>query len=863
MKDGKVSLTKDEAYQLEKASKTRLEMKREGKETVSVVPEVSVEKPGKLTGLNPGFRDCVNDDSTSDSYGDTCSSWYDSYEYEGSGGCTGNYNDDDFDASIQCCVCGGGSDDGGTDTASCPDGYFDCLGDGTECIPGGYVCDGSSEFCNANWPADCSNGADEGLDNCGYEDACSAEPTCANSSCGNYLGAGYTCDELAGYGIDCSLCTDECAALDASACDYSFSNYGSYDCDTAAAEFGLDCATLEYTYGWVCSGCECPLDNTALTCEEQGLWDCGDGQCIPTSYVCDGSSATCNASWGPDCSNGADESLATCGDAHDECVADPTCADTDCGYWLQYGYSCYELLGYGYDCSVCEAEGTDCSFPGCADDEFACASGDECEPSSWVCDGWSDCADGSDEADCGAPPTCEDQGLVDCGDGQCIYGSWICDGWADCSNGSDEADCAPLTCEDQGLWDCGDGQCIPTSYVCDGSSEWGNAGWPADCSNGADEDFGSCCESGAYADDLCNPPSYCEDESACNTGAEGDCDYPATGFNCDGTIADGYHVDCADQVVSDSYLSWVGDGYCDNGAYGVYYDCCAYNFDNGDCGHDIGCDGVALDCGGASEDCAGECGGSAELDECGECAGDGYDAGDFNSDCGLDVLDVIALVNAVVDGSDIAGGDLNGDDATNVIDVVVLVNLILGSGRTADANTAMINTSDNSVSITADGYIGGVQMTLSHDNGFEINLTDNALVAEYRTEGTSTILVVVAPEGDVLFTTNKSFEIVDMIVANSTDEIEVNTITDFGLSAAYPNPFNPSTTVSLTVPSADYVSVKVYNLMGQVVGVLADGMMEANVYSFTWDASNMSSGVYLVKAESSSSVDIQKVLLVK
>ena len=51
--------------------------------------------------------------------------------------------------------------------------------------------------------------------------------------------------------------------------------------------------------------------------------------------------------------------------------------------------------------------------------------------------------------------------------------------------------------------------------------------------------------------------------------------------------------------------------------------------------------------------------------------------------------------------------------------------------------------------------------------------------------------------------------------------------------------------------------------MGQVVGVLADGMMEANVYSFTWDASNMSSGVYLVKAESSSSVDVQKLLLVK
>ena len=93
--------------------------------------------------------------------------------------------------------------------------------------------------------------------------------------------------------------------------------------------------------------------------------------------------------------------------------------------------------------------------------------------------------------------------------------------------------------------------------------------------------------------------------------------------------------------------------------------------------------------------------------------------------------------------------------------------------------------------------------------------------------------------------------------------MELGNPDEFKLYQNYPNPFNPATTVTLTVPSADHVSVKVYNLMGQMVGTLSDGMMEANVYSFTWDASSMSSGVYLIKAESSSSVDIQKVLLVK
>ena len=141
--------------------------------------QINIEKPGKLTGWNPGFRDCVNDDSTSDGYGDTCSSWYDANDYPGSYGCEGSYNDDDFDAAAQCCVCGGGTDDGsdGGDDLSCEDqGLWDC-GDG-QCIPPSFVCDGSSEFCNQSWPADCANGADEGLDSCGYADECEEQSDC-------------------------------------------------------------------------------------------------------------------------------------------------------------------------------------------------------------------------------------------------------------------------------------------------------------------------------------------------------------------------------------------------------------------------------------------------------------------------------------------------------------------------------------------------------------------------------------------------------------------------------------------------------------------------------------------------------------
>ena len=154
-------------------------------------------------------------------------------------------------------------------------------------------------------------------------------------------------------------------------------------------------------------------------------------------------------------------------------------------------------------------------------------------------------------------------------------------------------------------------------------------------------------------------------------------------------------------------------------------------------------------------------------------------------------------------------------------------------------------------------------MTLKHAEDVEIDLTDNALVADYYTTGNTTKLIVIEPADNLLFTISQSYEIVDMMVVNSTEVIDVDISSEFELSHAYPNPFNPSTTISLTVPISSHVSIKVYNLMGQVVDVLADQLMEANVYNFTWNASDMPSGVYLIKAESLSGYDVQKVLLVK
>ena len=98
---------------------------------------------------------------------------------------------------------------------------------------------------------------------------------------------------------------------------------------------------------------------------------------------------------------------------------------------------------------------------------------------------------------------------------------------------------------------------------------------------------------------------------------------------------------------------------------------------------------------------------------------------------------------------------------------------------------------------------------------------------------------------DFIFSANGEFEISEMIVANSESEINVSTINDFSLSAAYPNPFNPSTSFNINVPEAGNLNIKVYNVSGQMVDVIANGFYGENTHSFTWNASNTVSYTHL------------------
>jgi len=87
--------------------------------------------------------------------------------------------------------------------------------------------------------------------------------------------------------------------------------------------------------------------------------------------------------------------------------------------------------------------------------------------------------------------------------------------------------------------------------------------------------------------------------------------------------------------------------------------------------------------------------------------------------------------------------------------------------------------------------------------------------------------------------------------------------TTYNLSSPYPNPFNPITTISFSIPQSDIVSLNIYDITGKLVITLINEQLNIGYHSINWDGTNQSSGMYFVRMESGDYVETQKLLLVK
>jgi hypothetical protein len=84
------------------------------------------------------------------------------------------------------------------------------------------------------------------------------------------------------------------------------------------------------------------------------------------------------------------------------------------------------------------------------------------------------------------------------------------------------------------------------------------------------------------------------------------------------------------------------------------------------------------------------------------------------------------------------------------------------------------------------------------------------------------------------------------------------------LSSNYPNPFNPTTSISFTLGASGKASLKVFDILGKEVATVAEGIYNAGeVNTFNFDASGLTSGVYYYRLTSDATVETRKMLLMK
>jgi len=97
----------------------------------------------------------------------------------------------------------------------------------------------------------------------------------------------------------------------------------------------------------------------------------------------------------------------------------------------------------------------------------------------------------------------------------------------------------------------------------------------------------------------------------------------------------------------------------------------------------------------------------------------------------------------------------------------------------------------------------------------------------------------------------------------SVEKVNNLTLSTFSLSQNYPNPFNPSTTINFSIPEESFVSLKVFNSLGQEIETLVSKDLGAGNYKYDWNAKNFTSGIYFYTIQTDDFIETKKMILLK
>jgi hypothetical protein len=259
--------------------------------------------------------------------------------------------------------------------------------------------------------------------------------------------------------------------------------------------------------------------------------------------------------------------------------------------------------------------------------------------------------------------------------------------------------------------------------------------------------------------------------------------------------------------------------------------------------------------------------------------------GDCNGDCSIDIDDIMWLIDFIfragplpVDGCSVKSSLAKASIGT--ADIIVAswrkagrsgTSLYLDADRDVRGLQLEFETHGDVANLSVSSTLEGVQLFSGWVDGrFKVGLLDVQGQALIPAGKNDIVTFSYTGEGDVelvkTIAVAKGGGHLDVTV--SKDASTATLPIDFSLDQNHPNPFNPSTEISFSLPVASNVRLDVFNIMGQTVATLVNGNLQAGKHSVVWNGKSSAgetaaSGVYFYKIEAAGFTDVKKMLLMK
>lgn len=139
-------------------------------------------------------------------------------------------------------------------------------------------------------------------------------------------------------------------------------------------------------------------------------------------------------------------------------------------------------------------------------------------------------------------------------------------------------------------------------------------------------------------------------------------------------------------------------------------------------------------------------------------------------------------------------------------------------------------------------------------------VSDSVAVFEFNQSGRDTVIASIDDGQGHLVHHAWTFSVTDSVTSIGQNE---NIVSHYILHPAYPNPFNPETTIRYELGAFTSVKISVYSISGQKIDELVDSYQAAGQHSITFDGSGLASGIYIVKMAAGAFIQSRRLLLMK